>query len=342
MAGRGSIRVAALVVATASCACSRERPNQATSWADPSPHRVNFVTVAPGVRLEVLDWGGSGPPLIFLSGLDDVAHGFDVFAPPFTDRFHVVAITRRGYGASSQPSSGYDVATRVADLRAVLDSLRLDSVILVGHSIAGDELTAFAGEYPSRVRKLVYLDAAYDHSGLVPLLAGFPQPPPPSAADCASPAAFRAYTAATFGMLIPEAQIRATEVFGADGRLLRNVTPDSIDAQMLRGTGHPDYGRVRAPALAFYAVDSAPHIFKYWGRMNDSTRTAARAWMAKLEALGGRERDRFQRGMRDQRIVVLPGANHYVFDSDRDQVVSDMRSFLEDRGPAGERAQPRH
>ena len=35
-------------------------------WRDPSPHRLQFVSVEPNVRLEVLDWGGSGRPLILL------------------------------------------------------------------------------------------------------------------------------------------------------------------------------------------------------------------------------------------------------------------------------------
>ncbi len=118
------------------------------AWTDPSPHRVSYISVAPGVRLEVLDWGGSGPPLVFLSGLQDVAHGFDDFAPEFTNDHHVLAITRRGYGASSQPASGYDLAGRVADLRAVLDSLGLQRVALVGHSIAGDELTPLPARIP--------------------------------------------------------------------------------------------------------------------------------------------------------------------------------------------------
>src|SRR5439155_8228335 len=87
-------------------------PPSLAPWVDPSPHRVRFVSVAPEVRLEVLDWGGSGPPLVFLSGLQDVAHGFDDFAPRFIDHHHVIAITRRGYGYSSQPRSGYDLATR--------------------------------------------------------------------------------------------------------------------------------------------------------------------------------------------------------------------------------------
>ena len=63
-------------------------------------------------------------------------------------------------------------------LRLVLDSLHLDKVTLVGHSIAGDELTAFAGTYPERVDRLVYFDAAFDHSNLVPVLSLVPASPP--------------------------------------------------------------------------------------------------------------------------------------------------------------------
>ena len=84
----------AVAVSLSACAAVQDGP--ARGWTDPSPHRVQFDTVAAGVRLEVLDWGGNGTPLVFLSGLQDVAHGFDDFAPRFTDRFHVLAITRRG------------------------------------------------------------------------------------------------------------------------------------------------------------------------------------------------------------------------------------------------------
>jgi len=149
------------------------------TWADPSPHRVRLVTIAPKVSLEVLDWGGAGEPVVFLAGLGNSAHVFDDFAPQFADRFHVLAITRRGFGASSQPASGYDVGTLAADVRAVLDTLRLARVALVGHSIAGDELTKFGSAYPERIAKLVYLDAARDRTGLPKLFLQAPIPAPP-------------------------------------------------------------------------------------------------------------------------------------------------------------------
>jgi len=69
-------------------------------WKDPSPHTTQFVTVDNRVRLEVLDWGGSGRPLVLLAGGGDTAHVFDDFAPKLTPSFHVYGITRRGFGES--------------------------------------------------------------------------------------------------------------------------------------------------------------------------------------------------------------------------------------------------
>jgi non-heme chloroperoxidase len=301
------------------------------SWADPSPHQVRFVQIAPGVSLEVLDWGGAGRPLVFLSGLQDVAHGFDDFAPRFTDHNHVYAVTRRGYGASSQTSSGYDVGTRVADLRTVLDSLRLSRVALAGHSIAGDELTAFAGAYPARVSGLIYLDAAYDHTDVVKLLGESAPWAPMLAADSASPEAVQAYTRRAFGMHIPEAQLRAIGRYDTTGRLKANVTPGKIDSLMLAGCGHPNYRAVRAPVLAIYAVvDSASQIFPNWAAFDSAERSAAGHFTWILQQWAAGERARLRRELPSAHVLEQHGANHYVFDSDAAVVTKAMREFLSD------------
>lgn len=313
-----------LVLITVACG----RPQAPVAWTDSSPHAVTFVSVAPDVRLEVLDWGGTGPNLVFLSGLDDVAHGFDDFAPQFRDHFHVVAITRRGYGASTRTPSGYDLATRIQDLTAALDSLNIGKAILVGHSMAGDELTGFAGAHPDRVAALVYFDAAYDHSVLGDLIGSYPQQPP-SRADSASPKAFQHYLLTTFGMLIPESQIRATEVFDEKGHLRSDVTPGTVDSQMLAGAGHPDYSKVRAPALALDAVvDSAPQLFPRWSKFDDSTKAQGRRFTARITAWGSAQRAMFRKALPQAKVVELHGANHYIFYSNRDDVVREMREFL--------------
>ena len=113
----------------------------AQHWQDPSLHKVEFVTVDDGVRLEVLDWGGSGGPVVLLAGLGMSAHIYDGFAEKLTKSYHVYAITRRGYGASSQPSYGYSEQRRAEDDLKVFDELKLVKPVVAGHSIAGDELT---------------------------------------------------------------------------------------------------------------------------------------------------------------------------------------------------------
>jgi alpha-beta hydrolase superfamily lysophospholipase len=107
------------------------------------PPKSGFVT-ANSIRLHYLDWGGSGDTILLLPGFNDTAHVYDDFAPQFTDRFHVIGLTRRGVGESDKPADGYDTSTRVEDIRQFLDALSVGKVSLIGHSMAGDELPLFA------------------------------------------------------------------------------------------------------------------------------------------------------------------------------------------------------
>src|SRR6266568_3184113 len=127
-------------------------------------------------NLKSWNWGGTGQTLVLLAGMGDSAHVFDQFAYQFNDRFHVIGITRRGFGRSSQPAHGYDVDTRARDDIAVLDKLNVRDAVFVGHSVSGTELNKIAAVYPDRVKKLVYLDALdLGSDGWATL----PQPPPP-------------------------------------------------------------------------------------------------------------------------------------------------------------------
>src|SRR5258708_39406494 len=102
---------------------------QAQDKTDSSPHTAQFVTVEEDVKLEVLDWGGTGRPLVFLAGLGNNAHVFDSFAPKFTANHHVYGITRRGFGASSKPATanGNYASDRLGDdVLAVMEALKLD------------------------------------------------------------------------------------------------------------------------------------------------------------------------------------------------------------------------
>jgi pimeloyl-ACP methyl ester carboxylesterase len=130
---------------------------------------VRFVTVAKDVELEVLDWGGTGRPVVLLAGLGNTAHVFDKFAPKLAANYHVYDITRRGFGDSSKPpptEDNYNADRLGDDVLAVLAALKLDHPVLAGNSVAGEELSSIGTRHPERVSGLVYLDAAQPYTFL--------------------------------------------------------------------------------------------------------------------------------------------------------------------------------
>ncbi len=134
---------------------------------DSSKHTVQMVSVETGVSLEVLDWGGTGRPLILLAGLADDAHIFDQFAPKLTVKYHVYGITRRGRGASSSPApevKNYTANRLGEDVLSVIAALHLQKPVIAGHSIAGEELSYIGSHHPEQVAGLIYLEAGYPYA----------------------------------------------------------------------------------------------------------------------------------------------------------------------------------
>jgi non-heme chloroperoxidase len=168
-----------ICLGVASCGVERSTgPDKApVAWHDPSPHSVHFIAVDKDVKLEVLDWGGTGRPVVLLTGLGDTAHVYDDFALKLNPLYHVYGITRRGFGASSAPvphENNYSADRLGDDVLAVLDALKIETPVLVGHSIAGEELSSIASRHPERVAGLVYLDAGYCYAYYDPSLGCVP------------------------------------------------------------------------------------------------------------------------------------------------------------------------
>jgi len=163
-AGRAPLARAAFTAACVVFAGGSAEIPRATqpAHAVESEAQDGFVRIN-GVRLHYVDWGGTGEAMLFLTGLGDSAHAFDSMAVLFTDRFHVLGLTRRGQAQSDKPPAGYGTRTLAEDIKAFLDVIGIPRATLVGFSAAGAEQTRFAGTYPERVAKLVYLDSAEDY-----------------------------------------------------------------------------------------------------------------------------------------------------------------------------------
>lgn len=143
---------------------SASSSGQPPACVDTTPHKEILVTVASGVQLQVLNWFGADKSrtMLLITGLGDNAHVYDQFAFQFTDYFHVIGITRRGFLPSIQPApgptpgAGYDFDTRAHDDIAVLDFLGISKAVFVGPSVGGSDLSTIALKYGGRVEKLVY------------------------------------------------------------------------------------------------------------------------------------------------------------------------------------------
>jgi pimeloyl-ACP methyl ester carboxylesterase len=308
------------------------QPQQPPAWKDASPHTTQFVTVDKDVALEVLDWGGSGRPLVLLAGGGDTAHVFDDFAPKLTASFHVYGITRRGFGESGYSASEYGADRLADDVLTVLDSLTLKRPVLVGHSIAGQEMSSVASRHPNRVAGLVYLDAGYPYAfdnGRGPTtkeiqeLRG-PQAPPPGEADLAGFGALREYHRRVLGFTYPEAELRQQWSADPGGRVGKRRDFPGYATLMAGMKKHAD---IPVPALLFFGI---PHGLGSWvdNSTDPKVREAANAYTAALTLLTERQAKAVEEGVPTARVVRLPGAHHYVYLSDEATVLREMSSFI--------------
>jgi non-heme chloroperoxidase len=310
------------------------RATKETAWQiDPADHQVQFINVDNDVKLEVLDWGGSGRPLVFLAGLGNNAHVFDKFAPKFTGSYHVYGITRRGFGASSHPETGYSADRLGDDVLAVMDALKLNRPVLVGHSLAGEELSSVGSRHPEKVAGLIYLDAGYSYAyydrskgDLNIDLAELRRKLEHLAPGAIVPQELKPLIQELLETDLPafERDLKEMQKGLADIPSDRPTPPPAPRQPITEAimAGMQRYTDIRVPILAIYAV---PHAMPPLPGQDAAARAAMEA---QDEANTGAQAKAFETGLPSARVVRLPHANHFVFQSNEADVLREMNAFL--------------
>lgn len=304
-----------------------------------SPHKSDFVNVN-GIRLHYLDWGGEGPVLLFIPGLGCSAYIFSRFAPRFTDKFRVLAVDRRGHGDSDYPETGYDPDTLIEDLRQFLDALRIDRVILAGHSMAYIELCHFTASYPERSLKLVFLDAAYDNSSpetkavfeknpLPKMMPGWPEDFSGNFEDYIAEIKRRFPALAVVWNDAMDEQTRHVVTETLDGKVVDKMS-DAI-SKALNDTivGYsPEYEKIRVPILSFFAIRDGSDFLSPEYMTEEQKGQVIDYFKSVLQPHQGKYIEQFQRNVPHARIVEIPKGHHYCFIKHEELVFSEMRAFL--------------
>ena len=276
---------------------------------DPSPHQIRFVTVDSSVRLEVLDWGGAGRPLLFV-GCYLTAHVYDDIAPKLTDQFHVLRRdAKRHRRVWIYPVTGYDPQRRADDILEVIDMLGIQKLILIGNACGGAILHTLGAQYPERLGGLVYLDAADDPTLT---MADYGVPP-------FDPAKLPPRADSPTAVIFPEAEQRQMQEWPLDPAIRKAITEDN--------NVRPDYARIRVPVMAIYRTVTMEQALKEFPPRDD----LERANLNQLYASGRAMTSKWQRdllaGLPTARIVELPGANLFMFLTNEADVIREVRTF---------------
>ena len=247
-------------------------------------------------------------------------------------------MTRRGTGFSSKPDFGFDTPRLAQDVLQVMDAMNLEKVVLIGHSIAGDELTWLGGHHAERFHGLVYLDAAYDRSGdprspaaarlreLRRLLPPEPPFPPRSLANFDAMTRMlleRGHAPLPEGELI--AFLRMNDPYLAGNPGIDARTQQAIAAAIQA----PDYAALKIPALAIFTFADPDKPLPPWYDPKNEALLADLVEIARLSDAQKRQSiELFRSGVERGQVQEMQNATHYIFQSNPAEVLTSIEAFV--------------
>jgi len=282
-----------------------ERPaSPGGTWMSRAGVEPRFVAVD-GVRVRYVR-RGSGPPVVLVHGIASSIYTWAEVLPALAHSHDVIALDLPGFGGSDIPAD-FSAERYPALLRSFLDALGLARVTLVGHSLGGAVASAFAAAEPSRLERLVLVDAAgfnlspADRPWLLRVLGW--------------PGAAAVLDALPVRRRLLDLGLR--QVFHDDAR----VTPERVEEYLaplarpgasgfmarLLGNGNAmglpaAVGRIRAPTLIV------------WGRQD--------TWVPIRDA------DRFQSAIPGARKAVIEACGHVPQEERPQELIALLRDFL--------------
>jgi pimeloyl-ACP methyl ester carboxylesterase len=147
--------VAVLAALAGALAANTVRANMETR---PAASRDGGRLVTTNIAQANVRVEGDGPAVVLIHGFCAALDWWDEIAPSLATRHRVIRLDLIGHGGTDAPRSGYEIERQAALVAAVLDSLGVDRISVVGHSMGGEVAMALLEARPQQVDRIVLID----------------------------------------------------------------------------------------------------------------------------------------------------------------------------------------
>jgi pimeloyl-ACP methyl ester carboxylesterase len=263
---------------------------------------VKSVELPNQVRLPYADQGDpAGFPVLLLHGFGDSWRSFDLVLPHLPESIHAVALTQRGHGDASRPTTGYGIRDLAADLAEFQDAMHLRAAVIVGHSMGSAVALRFAIDHPERTMGLVLVGAS-PTLGATPAARQFWDSTVSKLTDPVDPGLVRGMT---------------------ESLLARPVSPTFLEVAVQEG--------LKVPALVWKAVFESR-----WRLEGDYSAELSRVKAPTLIVWGDQdaryprvEQEALASAIAGSRLVVYHRAGHLLHWEEPQRFASDLVTFVE-------------
>ena len=260
---------------------------------------IQWADLPNQIRLPYVEQGDpSGVPVVFLHGFAGSWRDFQRVLPLLATSIHAIALTQRGHGDASHPATDYRLGHFAADLLAFVDTLGLQKVVIVGHSMGASVALRFAIDNAERVQGLVPASpraSMRDRPGLLELWESTIS----TLTDPVDPGYVKSFVESTFVRPVPEAYLQATlqEAQKVPAHVWKGVFGSALEADLVAGLDG-----IRAPTLLVWGAEDAtvPQV----------------------------DRDTIAGAISGSRQIIYPGVGHSPHAEDPDRFVADLVAFL--------------
>jgi pimeloyl-ACP methyl ester carboxylesterase len=269
------------------------------------------------VRLNYLDWGGDGPPLVLIHATGFHAALWQPIAERLAERFRVVAVDQRGHGDSDNPPDGYRFETFAEDLQCVIEGLGLERPIAAGHSSGATTIVVHAAAHPGVIQRAVLIEP------ILPKQDWYTAPPGGRHASSLSEGARKRRPVWPSTAELFEAY-RERDTF-------RTWREDQLRLYIEEGTFARDDGQVelKCPPEIESKFFDAVMLTDFWTLLPQIRMPSLVLWGPEGN-LHGRLADHVQEALPQARTTVVPNTSHFLPQERPDEVARLMEEFFSD------------